>query len=156
MAKPNNRLRKCLGFKTPHQVFFGSNPPVATSKLNPRSRKIPAHRGRRCEHRMQTEELLRLRWADIDWNAGILTIREAKAGDARRIPMNSTIQGLFSNIQKSSNFAPQDRIFPLDARYLRRVFDKAVNAAGWLLSDFMTVDIALPADWRGRGPMIEP
>ena len=75
-------------------------------------------------------ELLRLTWADLDWNAGILTVREAKAGDARRIPMNSTVQGLFSNIQKSSNFAPQDRIFPLDARYLRRVFDKAVNASG--------------------------
>ena len=75
-------------------------------------------------------ELLRLTWADIDWNAGILTIRETKAGDSRRIPMNSTVQDLFSNIQKSSNFELQDRIFPLDARYLRRVFDKAVNASG--------------------------
>ena len=116
--------------QNPASGIFRQQPTCCTSKLNPRSRKIPAYRGRRCEHRMQTEELLRLRWADIDWNAGILTIREAKAGDARRIPMNSTVQGLFSNIQKSSNFAPQDRIFPLDARYLRRVFDKAVNASG--------------------------
>jgi len=29
MAKLNNRPRKCLGFKTRNQVFFGSNPPVA-------------------------------------------------------------------------------------------------------------------------------
>jgi len=29
MNKLNNRPRKCLGFKTPNQVFFGINPPVA-------------------------------------------------------------------------------------------------------------------------------
>lgn len=27
--KLNNRPRKCLGFKTPNQLFFGINPPVA-------------------------------------------------------------------------------------------------------------------------------
>jgi IS30 family transposase len=29
MDKLNNRPRKCLGYKTPNQVFFGINPPVA-------------------------------------------------------------------------------------------------------------------------------
>ncbi len=29
MDKLNNRSRKCLGIKTPNQVFFGINPPVA-------------------------------------------------------------------------------------------------------------------------------
>jgi IS30 family transposase len=29
MDKLNNRPRKCLGYKTPNQVFFGTNPPVA-------------------------------------------------------------------------------------------------------------------------------
>ena len=29
MDKLNNRPRKCLGFKTPNQVLFGINPPVA-------------------------------------------------------------------------------------------------------------------------------
>lgn len=29
MEKLNNRPRKCLGYKTPNQVFFGINPPVA-------------------------------------------------------------------------------------------------------------------------------
>ena len=29
MDKINNRSRKCLGFKTPNQVFFGINPTVA-------------------------------------------------------------------------------------------------------------------------------
>ena len=29
MDKLNNRPRKCLGYKTPNQVFFGIKPPVA-------------------------------------------------------------------------------------------------------------------------------
>lgn len=29
MDKLNNRPRKCLGFKTPNQIFFGIDPPVA-------------------------------------------------------------------------------------------------------------------------------
>jgi IS30 family transposase len=29
MNKINNRPRKCLGFKTPNQLFFGLNQPVA-------------------------------------------------------------------------------------------------------------------------------
>jgi IS30 family transposase len=29
MDKLNNRPRKCFGFKTPNQVFFGIDPPVA-------------------------------------------------------------------------------------------------------------------------------
>ena len=74
-------------------------------------------------------ELLRLKWSDVDWNAGILTIRETKTGGSRRLPMNSTVQALLSNMLKSSDVGPQDRIFPLDARYLRRAFEKAVDSA---------------------------
>ena len=29
MGRFNNRPRKCLGFKTPNQLFLGINPPVA-------------------------------------------------------------------------------------------------------------------------------
>jgi integrase len=32
-------------------------------------------------------ELLRLTWADIDWNVGVLTVNETKAGERRRVPM---------------------------------------------------------------------
>jgi integrase len=60
-------------------------------------------------------ELLRMKWPDIDWDAGILTIRETKAGGSCRIPMNSAVQDLLSNMQKSSEASHQDRIFPLDA-----------------------------------------
>ena len=33
MDKLNNRPRKCLGYKTPNQVFFGIKPPVALARI---------------------------------------------------------------------------------------------------------------------------
>ncbi|MEX0828706.1 MAG: site-specific integrase [Nitrospirales bacterium] len=101
-------------------------------------------------------ELLRLKWVDVDWNAGILTIRETKAGDSQRIPMNSTVQDLLMNMQKSPEVAPQDRIFPLDARYLRRTFDKAVDDSK--LTPFRFHDLRhtfLPHGWLCKAQMIE-
>ncbi len=75
-------------------------------------------------------ELLRLEWSDVDWNAGILTVQEPKEGERRRIPMNSTVVGLLLAQQQSQMPGPSDRIFPHDARYLRRAFKRAVKASG--------------------------
>jgi integrase len=75
-------------------------------------------------------ELLRLAWADVDWNSGILTVHETKAGERRRTPMNSTVVGLLSTIKTTSLSDRADRVFPFDARYVRRVFDAAVKATG--------------------------
>jgi integrase len=75
-------------------------------------------------------ELLRLTWADVDWTVGVLTIHETKAGERRRVPMNSVVQQGLMNLKSDSIPAPADRIFPHDHRYLRRMFTKAVTAAG--------------------------
>jgi len=75
-------------------------------------------------------ELLRLTWADIDWNVGVLTIHETKAGERRRVPMNSTVVGLFSNLKTTSLTNLSEQIFPFGARYVRRTFEGAVKAAG--------------------------
>src|SRR5713226_7503711 len=48
-------------------------------------------------------ELLRLTWADVDWNVGILTVQETKAGDRRRVPMNSTVQGILTDLKAKTN-----------------------------------------------------
>ena len=82
--------------------------------------KVAAHTG------LRQGELLRLQWQDLDWTAGILTVNESKTGKRRRVPMNSTVQGLLAGRQGE----PSDRVFAHDARYLRRAFDKAVTAAG--------------------------
>ena len=84
-------------------------------------------------------ELLRLLWSDIDWHLGILTIRETKAGDTRRIPLNSRVQEVLTGLKKKQASLPGNRIFPLDDRYLRRAFDRAVKASG--LSPFRFHDL---------------
>ncbi len=75
-------------------------------------------------------ELLRLAWADVDWNRGVLTIHETKAGERRRVPMNSTVVSLLSGLHAGAHAPLTERIFPFEARYLRRIFDDAVTAAG--------------------------
>lgn len=75
-------------------------------------------------------ELVRLRWADIDWTVGVLTIHETKAGERRRVPMNSVMQTLLVGMREAAKPAPTDRVFPHDQRYLRRMFAKAVERAG--------------------------
>lgn len=75
-------------------------------------------------------ELLRLTWPDVDWTVGVLTIHETKAGERRRVPMNSVVQKLLMDLNAGTTPIPTERIFPHDHRYLRRAFAKAVTAAG--------------------------
>lgn len=75
-------------------------------------------------------ELLRLSWPDVDWNVGVLTVHETKAGERRRVPMNSKVVGLLSTLKENSLPSPLARVFHHDGRYLRRAFDRAVKAAG--------------------------
>ena len=60
-------------------------------------------------------ELLRLTWSDCDWNAGILTVQETKAGEKRRMPMNSTVLGLLVSLKPQTSGQPTDRVFPYGA-----------------------------------------
>ena len=75
-------------------------------------------------------ELLRLTWADIGWNVGVMTVQEPKADERQRIPMNSVAVGLLSRLNEERVPAPLDAVFHHDARYLRRAFDRAVKRAG--------------------------
>ena len=84
-------------------------------------------------------ELLQLIWSDINWNTGMMTIRKSKSGKSRRTPMNSTVQSILHNLQNQHSLQPMNRVFPHDARYLRRVFKRAVNQAG--LSPFRFHDL---------------
>ena len=75
-------------------------------------------------------ELLRLIWHDIDWNTGVLTVQQSKAGEKRRVPMNSTVLSTLAGLKDQANPQSTDHIFPYGARYLRRAFDRAVKVAG--------------------------
>lgn len=74
-------------------------------------------------------ELLRLTWADVDDHAGVLTVQEPKSGERRRLPMNSVVQRTLAGLRPTAP-PPTERIFPHDARYLRRAFAQAVTDAG--------------------------
>ena len=65
----------------------------------------------------------------MDWNTGTITIEESKSGESRRVPMNSIVQEILTALRLISP-SQGDRIFPHDARYLRRAFDIAVKEAG--------------------------
>jgi integrase len=46
-------------------------------------------------------ELLGLRWRDVDFKGGVLTIPKAKNGDARHVPMTSTVRTILSRLPRS-------------------------------------------------------
>ena len=75
-------------------------------------------------------ELLALQWSDIDWNAGIVTVQQTKAGCRLRIPMNSVVVGVLSGLQTNASHDIESRTFPFSPHYVRRVFNRAVIAAG--------------------------
>ena len=75
-------------------------------------------------------ELLGLRWRDVDWDTGIISVDKTKSGKPHRVPMNSKIQCILSELMATSQPNSQDQIFPHKTSYLRRVFEKAVKKAG--------------------------
>ncbi len=56
---------------------------------------------------MRKNEMLRLRWADIDFEKGFITIRNPKSGRDQVIPMNDMAAGVLKALQRVS-----DWVFP--------------------------------------------
>jgi hypothetical protein len=105
-----------LGMKRPSCAIFQRNI-AAPSSSSPSTRVFEGRTLTPC-------------WADIDWNTGVLTIHETKAGERRRIPMNSTVAGLLSSLKAESQAHPAERVFCFGSRYIRRIFEETVKAAG--------------------------
>jgi integrase len=118
LAKPNNVLVRYLTVEQEDTLL---------EKLPSQYRpvvKTALHTG------LRQGELVQLRWQDVDWNVGMITIHETKAGERRRVPMNSIVVEILTSLKRLSGADPDARIFPYTARYLRRAFDRAVKAAG--------------------------
>lgn len=45
-------------------------------------------------------ELLRLRWEDVDFYSGTLTVRQAKSGEGRRLPMNGVVREILRDLRQ--------------------------------------------------------
>jgi integrase len=83
---------------------------------------------------MRQGELLRLRWTDIDFNAGVITVNQTKAGESRRVLMNTTVWTILDQLKKT-NTGAESWVFrstagtALNGRNVRRAFDLAVTKA---------------------------
>jgi integrase len=78
---------------------------------------------------MRRGELLRLTWAEVDWFAGTIKIRETKADEPRHAPMNSLVQRTLLDLKNSANPSPSDPVFPFYPRYLGGAFQRAIIKA---------------------------
>jgi integrase len=78
---------------------------------------------------MRRGELLRLTWADCDWFAGMMKIKEAKNDEPRYAAMNSLVQRTLLERKQAIEPAPSDRVFTFYPRYLSRAFQRAVVKA---------------------------
>ncbi len=75
---------------------------------------------------MRRGELLNLRWNDIDFRTSTLTIREAKNGHARRIPLTSLACGLLAERQRENR--PEDFVLPVSANAFRLGWERCKAA----------------------------
>lgn len=89
---------------------------------------------------MRRNEQWRLRWADMNLRAGFLTVRDAKNGKARHVPVNSAAEKALQALSKQRNGeyvvpGPEERT----VRTWHRWLERCVEAAG--VADFRYHDI---------------
>ena len=82
---------------------------------------------------MRRGELVDLRWADVDWDAGALVVRDSKTGASRRVPVPSD---LLEELQARKGpldapVAPGHRGGPANRAHLSRMFRRYADRAGF-------------------------
>jgi integrase len=87
-------------------------------------------------------ELLGLRWRDVDLKGGVLTIPKAKNGEARHVPVTSTVRTILSRQPRSLDGSAL--VFPnseghRDLRWAKKTVPRALRAA--LIEDFRFHDL---------------
>jgi integrase len=83
---------------------------------------------------LRQSEQFHLRWENVDFHAGVITVPRSKHGEARCIPMNDTaretLRGQTSRLKSPYVFPSETGETPLDARnFVRRVFLPALKEA---------------------------
>jgi integrase len=75
---------------------------------------------------MRRGEILAMRWQDIDWAKGLLSVPVTKTGYPRVIPLTSKAQEILKGLPRSN----QDKIFPVTANALRLAWERLKRRAG--------------------------
>ena len=80
-------------------------------------------------------ELLGLRWRDVDFEAGILTVERSKHGEVKRVPMNSRVVEILKTLPRTS-----PHVFPpKQCQWISQVFPAIVRKAN--IPDFHFHDL---------------
>lgn len=84
---------------------------------------------------LRQAEQFQLRWENVDFGTGIITVPRSKHGETRRVPMNDTVRAILTERAGRTEgefvFVSTTGETALDAcNYMRRVFVPAVKAAG--------------------------
>jgi len=81
---------------------------------------------------LRKSEFLGLRWRDVDFKAGVLTIPRSKNGERRHVPMTSSVRAILARRPRSLDGAAL--VFPNsvgghDRRWAEKTFPEAARAA---------------------------
>jgi integrase len=81
---------------------------------------------------LRKSEFLGVRWRDVDFKAGVLTIPRSKNGERRHVPMTSSVRSILARQPRSLDGAAL--VFPNsvgghDRRWAEKAFPEAVTAA---------------------------
>lgn len=79
---------------------------------------------------MRRGEILRLRWSDVDFAGGLLTVRETKNGEARVIPMNRVVRETLSGLPRAGDHVFCNPLTGRPIRSIREAFERACREAG--------------------------
>jgi len=101
---------------------------------------------------MRLGEILDLKFADLDFVSGVLTVRDSKNGDSRHIPMDSTMKALLKRTQPVANC---DYVFPNAVakrwNYSQEPFRNVRKRAGLVDLHFHDLRHTFASQWMMNG-----
>lgn len=131
--KHHNQIVRCLSEPQERQLLEALNPYLRPIVL------VALQTG------MRRSEYLGLRWADVNFETGVITLGKTKSGEIKYIPMNSRVLGILAELKTRTesawvfpagkrNFMPGCKVFtgdqPIGGENFRNFFVRAVRKAG--------------------------
>ncbi|MCK4820214.1 site-specific integrase, partial [bacterium] len=80
---------------------------------------------------MRRSEIFKLKWVDLDFRRGFITLVDPKGGKDQIIPMNDTARGIFESIYKRNDFVFPGRFPGQHLTDCRKSFARIAKAAGF-------------------------
>lgn len=95
---------------------------------------------------MRRGEIFNLKWFDVDFNRGLIQVRESKSGKKRFIPINLTMNELLNGLKRKSEYVFPSPVTGIRLDNVKRSFGRAVKDAE--IGDFRFHDLRHTAATR--------